>query len=439
MMASKTFESLQYSNYRKWFVGLFVSNVGYWLQATAQDWVVLKDFSNGSAMAVGITLAFQFAPQILLVPVSGYLIDKITNMRVMIMITQSLLGISSFILGFCILFNIANLSLVYYLALMTGIVSAFDSPARQSFINDLVPKKSIANAVGLGSATFNSARMIGPAVAGLLITAVNSGWAFVINGASFYVTVTVLALIKIDSKISKRAEIIKQKKESDENVAGLLDGFKYIFSRPDLFIIIVCVFFISTFAFNYTIFISKISLSVFDIGSAGYGFLSTLLAVGSVVGALIAAKRSNPKIHIMLLCGALYTVIGAVLSFSPNELMFGAILPLVGFTGQTITQQANAYVQLYTKPSMRGRVLSIYLAAFFGGSPVGGPIIGMIADTLGVRPSIIIGTASGLIISVWGFWYLTKKEHLSRKLTVQTTLKKYKIARMMLPDLMDRW
>jgi MFS family permease len=436
-MAHKTFESLQYPNYRKWFVGLFVSNIGYWLQATAQDWVVLKDFSSGSAMAVGITLAFQFAPQVLLVPVSGWAVDRIPNLKILILITQTLLGLCALTLGVCILLNVASLSIVYYLALLTGIAAAFDGPARQTFINDLVPSKYLANAVGLGSAIFNAARMIGPAAAGILITVVNSGWAFVINGASFYITVVALLLIKIDPNISDKAKL--NKTNAPDQIPGFLDGFKYIYKRPDIFIIIICMFFVSTFAFNYTIFISKMSLSVFGIGSSGYGFLSTLLAIGSVLAALIAARKSNPKIHIMLLCGAVYSVIGIILSFASNEFYFALILPIVGFTGQTFTQAANGYVQLYIKPSMRGRVLSIYLAAFWGGSPLGGPFIGMVADTFGPRFSIAFGTISGIIACGWGFWYLTKKEHIKRGSAVKKTLRKYKVGRLIFPTFMDKF
>ncbi|MDR3128520.1 MAG: MFS transporter, partial [Bifidobacteriaceae bacterium] len=396
-MRQKTFESLKYSNYRKWFLGLFVSNIGYWLQATAQDWVVLRDFSNQSAMAVGITLAFQFSPQVLLVPVSGYVTDRVPNLKTLLIITQTLLGLCALTLGTCILFHIASLSLVYYLALITGITAAFDGPARQTFINDLVPSKHLANAVSLGSAIFNAARMVGPAAAGLLITIVNSGWAFIINGISFSVTIIVLLFIKVDPSISDREKIVHKETESSTQMPGLLDGFKYIFKRVDIFIIIISMFFVSTFAFNFPIFISKMSLSVFNIGSAGYGFLSTVLACGSVAAALIMARVSNPKIHIMLLCGAAYSVVGLILSLASNEFYFACLLPLVGFVGQTFTQSANGYVQLYTKPAMRGRVLSVYLAAFWGGSPIGGPIIGLITDTLGPRVAIVIGTASGVI------------------------------------------
>jgi MFS family permease len=393
------FRSLRNRNYRLWAGGAFVSNVGTWMQRTAQDWLVLTQLTDKNATAVGIVMALQFGPQLVLLPLTGFAADRLDR-RKLLLGTQAAMGALALGLGVLTLSGLVQLWHVYGFALLLGCVTAFDSPARQTFVAELVGDTALSNAVALNSTSFNLARMIGPAIAGVLIASVGSGWVFLINAASF---VAVLASLKL-----LRQEELHRKTRAAHARDSLLDGFRYVWERPDLLAILLMFFLIGTFGLNFPIFISTMSVHAFHAGAGEYGLLTSTMAVGSVAGALLSARRAKPSLA-ALLGGALVFGVGCVLAaLTPNTWLFGLTLVLLGLSAQTFSTTANSMVQLSTEPAMRGRVVAILLALVFGGTPIGAPLVGWVADRFGPRWSLGVGAASGFSAALLGLYFLRR-------------------------------
>lgn len=400
---SSMFRSLNSYNYRVWAAGAIVSNVGTWMQRTAQDWIVLTQLTHNNASAVGITMALQFGPQVLLLPVTGFAADHMDR-RKLLMMTQAGMGILGLALGILTVTGQVTLLEVYGFALLLGCVSAFDSPARQTFVSDLVGTDRLSNAVALNSASFNMARMAGPAVAGLLTAVVGAGWVFLINAASFGAVLISLKFLRL--RELHRAERVERRRGS------LVEGFRYVWTRPDIMAILWLVFLIGTFGLNFPIFISTMAVSVFHKGAGEYGILSSVMAVGSVVGALLAARREKPRIA-LLFVGATFFGIGcAVAAVMPDYVLFGLSLTIIGVASQTLTTTANGAIQMTTTPALRGRVMAIYMAIFMGGTPIGAPIVGWVADAFGPRWALGVGAASGFVAAGVGVYYLIRYRRL---------------------------
>ncbi|WBU37128.1 MFS transporter [Homoserinibacter sp. YIM 151385] len=381
------FRSLGVFNYRIWFAGALVSNVGTWMQRTAQDWIVLTDLTDHDAAAVGVTMALQFAPQLLLVPVSGLIADRVDRRR-MLLLTQSAMGLLALGLGILTVTGTATLLIVYGFALALGIVSALDAPARQTFVGELVPDTHLANAVALNSASFNGARLIGPAVAGLLTAAVGAGWVFMINTATFAAVVGATLLLR-------RGELRPATRAARER-GQIRAGFRYVRGRPDILVIFAMVFLVGTFGMNYPIFASTMAVEFG--GDAGeFGMLSSIIAIGSVTGALIAARRERPRLRIVVAAAGGFGLATATAALMPGLWSYAAVLVAVGFCSLTMMTSANAYVQTTTSPVMRGRVMALYMAIFVGGTPVGAPLVGWIANLAGPRWSMGVGALSGVL------------------------------------------
>ena len=382
----RTFRSLGIFNYRLYFFGAFTSNIGTWMQRTAQDWIVLTKLTNHDAAAVGITLALQFGPQLLLMPLSGLIADRV-NRRKLLICTQVGMGILGLGLGLIVLANVATPWEVYGFAFALGVVAAIDAPVRQTFVSELVPEKSIPNAVALNSASFNGARLIGPAVAGILIAIIGSGWVFILNAASFGAMLAALVFIRVgELNLSKRAP----KKRGQ-----IRAGWTYVGSRPDIVVILIMVFLVGTFGFNFPIFTSTMALA-FHQGANGYGLLSSVMAIGSVLGSLLAARREKPRIFIVTLAAGGFGLATLTAAFMPSYWSFAAVLIVVGLSSLTMMTSANAYVQTTTAPAMRGRVMALYMAIFAGGTPLGAPLVGWIANVAGPRWALGVAAISGL-------------------------------------------
>jgi MFS family permease len=397
---SGTFRSLETYNYRVWAAGALVSNVGSWMQRTAQDWIVLTELTHRNATALGIVMGLQFGPQILLLPLTGFVADHLDRRRVLFC-TQAAMGLLALGLGLLVVTGFVQLWHVYFFAFLLGCAAAFDSPARQTFVAELVEERYLANAVALNSTSFNAARMIGPAVAGGLIAGVGSGWVFLINAVSFVAVLCSLALLRTDElKPSHRAAFAR---------GHFVEGFRYVWRRPDLKVILFMLFLVGTFGLNFPIFISTMSVSVFHAGASQYGLLSSMMAAGSVAGALMAAARARPGIPVLLAGAATFGVGCAVAAMMPNYLAFGIVLFVIGLAAQTFTTSTNSIVQISTEPGMRGRVIAILLAIALGGTPVGAPIVGWIADTFGPRWALGSGAAAGLLAAVVAIVYLARR------------------------------
>jgi MFS family permease len=310
---SGTFRSLQGFNYRMWAGGAFVSNIGTWMQRTAQDWLVLTQLTPHNATAVGVVMSLQFGPQVLLLPLTGFAADHLDR-RKLLFATQGGMGALAMGLGLLTVTGVVQLWHVYVFAFLLGCVSAFDSPARQTFVSELVVEADLANAVGLNSTSFNAARMIGPAVAGLLIAAVGSGWVFLLNAASFAAVLCSLSLLHIDE--------LHRTDRAHRTPGSLAEGFKYVWKRPDLKAMLLMLFLIGTFGLNFPIFISTMSVTVFRAGAGQYGLLTSIMAIGSVAGALLAARREKPHIAVLLAGGGIFGFGCALSAIMPNYWLF---------------------------------------------------------------------------------------------------------------------
>lgn len=402
-MAQPTFRALNGFNYRMWAGGATVSNVGTWMQRTAQDWVVLTKLTHHNAAAVGIVMALQFGPLVLLLPLTGFAADHLDRRR-LLLVTQTIMGLLALGLGLLTMTGLLQLWHVYVFALLLGCVGAFDSPARQTFVSDLVPEAELSNAVALNSASFNAARMVGPAIAGVLIAAVGSGWVFLINAASFGAVIAALGLLR-------PGELYRRKRTAPTR-RGFAEGFRYVWSRPDLKAILLMLFLVGTFGLNFPIFISTMTVMVFHAGAARYGLLTSTMAVGSVVGALLAARRERPRMALLLLTTTVLGLAFALAAMMPTLGLFGLALILVGASAQTFTTTVNSVLQLSTEPAMRGRVVAILLAVAVGGTPIGAPLVGWMADSLGPRWALGLGAASGFAAALVGISYLARDRHL---------------------------
>ncbi|MEZ0603619.1 MFS transporter [Paraburkholderia sp. IW21] len=400
---SGTFRSLRTFNYRVWAGGAIVSNVGTWMQRTAQDWLVLTELTHHNATSVGIVMSLQFGPQMLLLPLTGYAADHFDR-RKLLFATQAAMGTLALGLGILTVAGLVQLWQVYVFAGLLGCVTAFDSPARQAFVSDLVGEADLSNAVALNSTSFNAARMIGPAVAGLLIASVGTGWVFLINALSFVAVLGSLRMLRT-SELNLKPRAIHTR-------GSFAEGFKYVWKRPDLKAALLMLFLIGTFGLNFPIFISTMSVTAFHAGASQYGVLSSTMAIGSVTGALLAARRAKPRMAILLGAAAVFGVGCTIAAVMPNYVLFGIALVVIGMSTQTFTTSTNSLVQLSTEPAMRGRVIAILLAIALGGTPLGAPVVGWVADRFGPRWALGVGAASGFAAAIVGLIYLVKYRQL---------------------------
>ena len=380
---SPTFRSLRIRNYRIYAGGQLAANIGVWMQRVAQDWLVLQ-LSGGSAVALGVTVGLQFLPIALFSLWGGSLADRFPRRR-LLMVTASALGALALVLGVVVLVGAATVGLVMALAFARGVAAALDSPARQAMVSELVPRDDLHNAVALNSASFNLGRVLGPATAGLLVAAVGSGWVFLINAAGYVVVVVALSFLR-------PAEMTVPDPVKHEK--GMLrEGVRYVSSRPALVMVMIIAFFVGTFGLNYQLTLALMTTQEFGLGPAQFGLASTVLAVGSLAGSLLAARRSAPPLRLVVLSAVFFGVAAMLAATMPTYTLLLLSLPLVGAGALTLINAAQSYLQLHSEPSVRGRVMGLYMLVFMGGTPLGAPLVGWIAETYGPRWSIAIGGA----------------------------------------------
>src|SRR4051794_11314618 len=376
------FSSLKVRNYRLFFVGQVISNIGTWMQRIAQDWLVLS--LTGSATAVGVTTALQFLPMLLFGLYGGVLVDRLPKRRALLF-TQSAMGATGVAPPPPPLGGRARVCPVSPPAFVVGPATVVDTPARQSFVSEMVGPDQLQNAVSLNSANFQSARLVGPAVAGLMITGVGTGWAFLFNGLSFVATIGSLMLM--------RARELHVVRRSPRAKGQLREGLHYVAGRPELIWTIALVGFIGTFGFNFPVYLSAFADDVFHAGAGSYSLFNTVMAVGSLAGALLAARRGTARMRVMIAAAVAFGALELVAATAPSLWLFALIMAPIGMFGMTVNVTANTSVQMGTDPAMRGRVMSLYMMVFMGGSPIGAPIAGWITDAYGVRAGLAVGGA----------------------------------------------
>ncbi|MGP2439136.1 MFS transporter [Streptomyces sp. JW3] len=386
------FASLRNRNYRLFFMGQVVSNIGTWMQRIAQDWLVLS--LTGSSAAVGITTALQFLPMLLFGLYGGVLVDRLRK-RPTLLVTQSAMALTALFLAALTLTGHVQVWHVYVAAFVMGLATVVDNPARQSFVSELVGRDQLQNAVSLNSANFQSARLVGPAVAGLLITGMGTGWAFFLNGVSFVAPLTGLLLM--------RARELHVVERAPRGKGQLREGLHYVAGRPDLIWTIVLVGFIGTFGFNFPVFLSAFADDIFDSGAGTYSLFNTLMAVGSLAGALLAARRGTARLRVLIAAALGFGALEVVAAVAPDLWLFALLMVPIGVFSMTVNVTANTSIQMSTDPAMRGRVMSLYMMVFLGGSPVGAPIVGWVTDTYGARVGFAAGgTVAFLAAAVTG-------------------------------------
>ncbi|MFB7475863.1 MFS transporter [Kitasatospora sp. NPDC056184] len=377
------FSSLRVRNYRYYFAGQVVSNTGTWMQRIAQDWLVLS--LTGSPLAVGITTAMQFLPMLLFGLFGGVLADRMPKRRLLIC-TQGAMGLLAAGLAVLTVGGVVTPSYVYVFALLLGLVTVVDNPTRQAFVSEMVGPKDLANAVSLNAANFQTARLVGPAVAGLLIAAVGSGWAFALNALSFAAVIGGLLAMR-ESELRPTAPIAREKGQ-------LREGLRYVKERPELLWPMVLAGFIGTFGFNFPTLLAGFASDTFHVGAGQYGLLNTAMAVGSLTGALIAARRGVPRLRRLVGAALAFGALEVVAAFAPGYWTFALLLTLVGVFGLSFNTSVNASLQLATEPAMRGRVMGLLMLVFTGGTPIGAPIVGWVTASYGPRVGLL---ACGLV------------------------------------------
>jgi len=395
------FRSLRLVNYRSLFFGALISNIGQWMQSTAMSWVVLTELTNNDAAAMGIALALQFGPPLVLVPISGWAADHFDR-QWLLGVTQTALALTATAIGILMLLGAMDIWLMYAFCLMLGIIMAFDSPARQAFVSDVVPRVDAPNAIALNSASFNVARLIGPAVAGVAIIIIGSGWVFIANAVSYIAMLVVLIIIRRDELVPRERPV---------GVQRVSDGFRYLGKRPDLVVLFVMVFLMGAFGMNFPIFASTMTLE-FGLDADAYGLLTSILAIGALAGSLAAARRDKASLHWIVIAAFIFGVAMVAGVVSPGYWWYAATCIVAGFGTVTMLTTANGYVQTTTHPTLRGRVLAIYLALLMGGTFVGAPIVGWVADAYGARMALALGATAGLLAGLTGLvrWLAIRRE-----------------------------
>jgi MFS family permease len=394
------FRSLGSFNFRVWTAGALVSNVGTWMQRVAQDWLVLTQLTHHDAAAVGIVMALQFAPQLLLAPWSGLAADHF-NQRKLLMITQAAMGVLALALGVLTIAHATRLWHVYVFAFLFGCAAALDAPVRQTFVAELVGDEHLPNAVALNSTSFNAARMVGPAAAGLIIAKVGTGWAFLLNGISFAAVLIAMSLFRVSE--------LRPTARARHTAGGFIEGLRYTWDRPDLRAILLMLFLVGTFGLNFPIFTSTMATRVFHSDARGFDLLSSIMALGTVSGALLAAGQKKPRFGSLLVGAGVFGIGCTLAALAPDYWSFAAALVVIGVAALTLMNTTNSMMQLSTEPTMRGRVMALRLAVALGGTPIGAPIVGWVANRFGPRWALGVGAASGFAAAIVAVYFLVRQ------------------------------
>jgi MFS family permease len=403
---SPTFAALSVRNYRLYSIGSLISNTGVWMQRVAQDWLVLELTHSGTAL--GITTGLQFLPFLLVTPYAGLAADRYSKRRVLLA-TQTALALSAGVLGVLAVTGVVQIWHVFVLAFLFGVGTAFDAPARQAFVIEMVGREHLSNAVGLNSASFNMGRIIGPAAAGFLIAYLGSGvsatgWVILINAVTYLAVIRSLQVMR-ESELAPSVPLPRAK-------GALREGMRYVLGRPVLVFVFVVAFFAGTFGLNFQMTMALMATAEFHKGADGYGILGTAMAVGSLAGSLLAARRGHPRRLLLVLAALAFSTAEIIAGVMPVYWMFALWLPVVGVAALTMLNSLQTVVQLSVDPEIRGRVMALYMMIFMGGTPFGAPVVGWVGEEFGARWTLIGGGAVTLVAVLVATLWLARAEQI---------------------------
>ena len=402
LAGQRTFHSLRVRNYRLFFFSQLISLSGTWMQTTAQSWLVLNlTGESGAGFALGLMMALQFLPLLLFGVWGGVIADRLDKRKTLVW-TQSAAAVLAVALWLIVLTGVVQLWMIYVLAFFLGVVTVFDNPARQAFVIEMVGPDDVTNAVGLNSAVFNGARLVGPAIAGVLIHAIGISPSFLVNALSFIPVVAAL--------VAMRTRELHQRTPLPREKGQIREGLRYAWSSPVLRSTLLLVTVVATFGFNFIIVLPLLAKYEFHGGAGLYGTLFAVMAGGSLIGALFAAGRARPNQRTLVGSAVAFSLLALVVAVAPNVVAAMVALVPMGAFSMVFIATANSTLQLETRHEMRGRVMALYALVFLGSTPIGGPIIGWISQQWGARAGLFVGGALSLLAAAWAVWGLRREQ-----------------------------
>ncbi len=405
--------SFRHRNYQILFPANTVSNIGSWAQRIAQDWLVLE-LTDNNGTYLGLVTAVQFAPVLFFSLHGGKFADRFNKRKVLIL-TNLVGGAASLALGVLVMTGLIQLWHVFVLAAILGISTAIDAPVRQSFTTEVVGQSDLPNAVSLNSANFNAGRLVGPAISGGLIAAFGTGPSFIVNGLSYFFVIAALM------RLNEKAFFHLDRPKSDGSIR---EGIAYAKARPDIYVVMLMVFFLATFGLNFQIFNALMATQEFGLGPASFGLMGTFIAIGSLTGAIGSARLERFRnAKFVIKGGIVFSISIMVLSIIPSYSLYILWLPICGFAALTTLVSANSIVQTSTDPAIRGRVMGVYLLIFMGGTPFGSPLIGSATELIGIRPTIAVCGGISLAASTFIWLRYKNRVELPADTSVATVLK----------------
>jgi MFS family permease len=387
----RTFSSLSVPNYRKYFTGQAISLIGTWMQTTAQSWLVLT--VTHSATDLGLVVALQTLPVLLLGPYAGVIADRVDKRRLMVVL-QSAMGVQALALGVLTLAGTATFADISVLAVVLGLNNCFENPARQAFVLEMVGAGDLRNAVSLNSTLVNAARAVGPAIAGVFIATVGTGWCFVANAVSF--VAVVVSLVTMDVRSLEPTPPAQRQK------GQLREGLRYVARTPELGIPLLMMGLVGMLAYEFQVTLPVAAQRVFHGGSESYGLMTAAMGIGAAVGGLVSAARGRTGIRSLVVTAVIFGVVIMATALSPDAAVAYVALVFVGFASVSFLAMGNSTLQLEAEPQMRGRVMALWSVAFLGSTPVGGPLIGWVSARAGARVGLAVGAASCLVAAGLG-------------------------------------
>ena len=385
-VTKQTFQALSVRNFRLYFIGQLISISGTWMQAVAQGWLVLQLTNSG--LALGLVIALQFVPMLLVGSWGGLVVDRMPKRKILF-ITQSLSGVLALALGILVLLGHIHVWEVFIMAFFLGSVNVFDTPARQSFVQEMVGRDLLANAVSLNSVLVNGGRIIGPAIAGIVIATAGIPVCFFVNAASFAAVILALAMMNKE-QLTPIRRVARAKGQ-------LREGFRYAFQHDTIGSVLIAVGIVGVFAFNFTVSIPLLARTTFGGTAATYGLFMAAMGIGAVFGGLAIAHRSRPSLPMLSALCLAFGVLLIAVSLAPTEWVALALLVPMGAASIAFVSTANATLQMASREEMRGRVMALFAIGFLGSTPIGAPLIGAICGATNPRVGLVLGGVATLL------------------------------------------